>query len=484
MSSPLPITVAYGDGIGPYIMETVLDILHAAGANIKVEEIKVGESVYLQGHSSGISDESWATILKNRVFLKSPITTPQGSGYKSLNVTIRKTLGLYANVRPCRAYSPFINTPFPDLNLTIIRENEEDLYAGVEYKITPSVTNSLKILTQAGTEKIIRYAFDYAVKNGRKKVTCMTKDNIMKMADGMFHKTFNAIAKEYPQIETDHYIIDIGSAKLASSPQIFDVIVTLNLYGDIISDIVAEVSGSVGLAGSGNIGSQYAMFEAIHGSAPSMEHKDMANPSGLLSGAIMMLSHIGQGSVATKIQNAFLKTIEDGFATKDFYQDRSSTKLLNTKDFGKAIIDNLKHKPKQFISEIFADFPFSNTISSENTNVTNNVVQSQSLHGCDFYIVCNQISHKFYEEISKISHNNIKFQMMSFRGMFYDDKTSSVKNQIVDYWRCRFLSNSSVTQNEIFELAQKITNQGFGIASTFSLYNYGDEKGYTLAQGE
>jgi isocitrate dehydrogenase len=482
--SSLPVTVAYGDGIGPYIMQATLDIIQAAGALIKIEDITVGEKSYLNGCTSGISSEAWKTILKNRVFLKSPITTPQGSGYKSLNVTIRKALGLYANVRPCRAYSPFVKTSFPNLDLVIIRENEEDLYAGVEYQITPNVTNTLKILTRDGTEKIIRYAFEYAIKNNRKKVTCMTKDNIMKVSDGMFHKIFDSIAKEYPSIENEHYIVDIGAARLAAKPEIFDVVVTLNLYGDIISDIVAEVSGSVGLAGSGNIGLQYAMFEAIHGSAPAMENKKSANPCGLLSSAIMMLSHIGQGSVATRVQNALLKTIEDGIATKDFHQKGLSKKLVETSEFAQAVIGNFENKPKTFVTQTFQDFTFENIIPKLTPVHNTKKLQNQELCGVDFYISCNQESQDFYQAIGKFSYNNLKFQMMSFRGMFFDINSNFAKGQVVDYWRCRFTSASLVLQKDIFELAQKLTNSGFVIATTFSLYNYNGERGFTLAQGQ
>lgn len=480
----LPITVAKGDGIGPYIMDATLDIIQSAGAKIDIEEIVVGEKSYLDGNTSGISEEAWKIINKNRVFLKAPITTPQGSGYKSLNVTIRKALGLYANVRPCRAYSPFVTTSFPELNLTIIRENEEDLYAGVEYMLTPSVANTLKIITKSGCEKIIRYAFEYAVQNSRKKVTCMTKDNIMKISDGMFHKIFDEISKEYQSIEVEHYIIDIGSARLAARPQAFDVVVTLNLYGDIISDIVAEVSGSVGLAGSGNIGTKYAMFEAIHGSAPAMQNKKAANPSGLLSGAIMMLSHIGQGSVATKVQDAFLKTIEDGIATKDFYNESASKKLVETAEFAKAIIANLGEKPKIFKSQIFQDFSFSNDLvpSVLTHNINKNV--TQELIGIDLYIACNKITENFYSEISKISHNDLSFQMMSFRGMMYEPNSNFAKGEICDYWRCRFISKKTITQSAILELVNKISMQNFAISSMFFLYNQNGQRSFTLAQGQ
>ena len=298
MNSKTKITVAYGDGIGPEIMKATLAILDAAGAQLEYEVIEIGEKVYLKGISSGMEPNAIDSLRANKVFLKSPITTPQGGGFKSLNVTTRKSFGLYANVRPCKAYSPFIKTHFPKTDLVIIRENEEDLYAGIEHRQTQEVYQCLKVISQPGSEKIIRYAFEYAKKYGRKKVTCMTKDNIMKLADGLFHKTFLEIAKEYPGIETDHKIIDIGTALIADRPEIFDVIVTLNLYGDIISDVAAQVTGSVGLGGSANVGAEVAMFEAIHGSAPDIAGKDIANPSGLLNGAIMMLVHIGQHEIA------------------------------------------------------------------------------------------------------------------------------------------------------------------------------------------
>ncbi len=477
-----PITVAFGDGIGPYITQATLEILNASGANIELNEIQVGEKSYLAGNSSGISEDAWKTILKNPVFLKAPITTPQGSGYKSLNVTIRKALGLYANVRPCRAYSPFVETAFPELNLTIIRENEEDLYAGVEYQVSPTTISTLKILTHAGSEKIIRYAFDYAIKNNRKKVTCMSKDNIMKVADGMFHRIFNEISKEYPQIETEHYIIDIGAARLAAKPQIFDVIVTLNLYGDIISDIVAEVSGSVGLAGSANIGSRYSMFEAIHGSAPAMENKKAANPSGILNGAIMMLAHIGQGSVATRIQNAFLKTIEDGVATKDFHNERSRF-LVDTDGFAKAIISNLGNIPSTFQAQTFSDFAFNSEISNPVENFNIRPLQNQELVGIDLYIACNKTAHDFYKQISKFTSNSLKFQMMSYRGMYFEPN-SDFSKQTVDYWCCRFIAQNAIKQSEVIELINKIASENLQIASSYSLYEYDKSRGFTLAQGQ
>ena len=305
------ITVAHGDGIGPEIMDATLRILKAAGAQFEIDEIEVGEKLYLSGNSAGIHPESWEIIRRNKVFLKAPITTPQGGGYKSLNVSTRKFLGLFANVRPCVSLHPYVTTKHPIMDVVIVRENEEDLYAGIEHQQTDEVVQCLKLISRPGCEHIVRYAFEYARTQGRKKVTCFTKDNIMKQTDGLFHQVFDEIAAEYPEIENEHWIVDIGAAKLADTPEAFDVIVMPNLYGDILSDVAAQITGSVGLAGSANIGSECAMFEAIHGSAPRRAGQNVANPSGLLHGAILMLNHLGQYDVAERVHNAWLKTLED-----------------------------------------------------------------------------------------------------------------------------------------------------------------------------
>ena len=300
MSHKTPITVAHGDGIGPEIMAATLHILEASGAALEIETIEIGEKVYLRGNTAGIEPSAWESLRRTKVFLKAPITTPQGGGFKSLNVTARKTLGLYANVRPCVSYHPFIDTLHPGMDLVIVRENEEDCYAGIEYQLSPGAMECLKIITRPGCEKIVRYAFEYARRHSRKKVTCFTKDNIMKMTDGLFHKVFDEIAAEYRDIVNEHWIVDIGAAKMADTPETFDVIVMPNLYGDILSDVAAQIAGSVGIAGSANIGDHCAMFEAIHGSAPRRANQNLANPSGLLLGGVLMLVHINQPEAAAR----------------------------------------------------------------------------------------------------------------------------------------------------------------------------------------
>src|SRR5947209_7387960 len=340
-----PITVARGDGIGPEIMDATLRILEGAGARLDIEEIEIGEKVYLAGNPAGVAPEAFESLRRTKVFLKAPITTPQGGGYKSLNVTVRKTFGLYANVRPCVSYHPFVETKHPVMDVVIVRENEEDVYGGIEHRQTEQVTQCLKLITRPGTEKIVQYAFDYARRANRKKVTCFTKDNIMKMTDGLFHKVFDEIGAEYPDIEKEVWIVDIGAAKMADTPGAFDVIVMPNLYGDILSDVAAQIAGSVGLAGSANIGESCAMFEAIHGSAPRRAGQNLANPSGLLLGAVLMLVHIDQPEVAARVHNAWLRTIEDGVHTYDIFEEGISKVKVGTKEFAAAVIERLGQKP-------------------------------------------------------------------------------------------------------------------------------------------
>lgn len=477
------ITVAYGDGIGPEIMTATIDILNAAGANLEYDVIEIGEKVYLSGNTAGISPENWHILEKNKVFLKAPITTPQGGGYQSLNVAIRKTLGLYANVRPCISYAPYVSTNFPKMDLVIVRENEEDLYAGIEHQQTDEVIQCLKLVSVSGTEKIIRYAFEYAVANNRKHVTCMSKDNIMKMTDGMFHKTFDRVAKEYPGISTDHYIIDIGAAKLASDPERFDVIVTLNLYGDIISDIAADVAGSVGLGGSSNVGENFAMFEAIHGSAPDIAGKDIANPSGLINGACMMLVQLGKAEVAEKIQNALLSTLEDGIHTGDIYKVGISQQKVGTKAFTQAVIARLGKKPQQF-----KPVELNHNAKPIHVALTPKAPVDKKLIGVDVFLDWDE-SNKNPEVLGNlfksIQSDVLELNMISNRGVVvYPNGHPSTF--CTNHWRCRFTNKlqNIVPFSEILELQSKIDKANIKVIKTENLYQFDNKPAYSVSQGE
>jgi isocitrate dehydrogenase len=477
-----PITVAYGDGIGPEIMAATLDIIQAAGADLAVEVIEIGEKVYLRGNTAGIDPSAWESLRRTKVFLKAPITTPQGGGFKSLNVTTRKMLGLFANVRPCSSYHPFVQTKHPVMDVVIVRENEEDLYAGIEHQQTDEVVQCLKLISRPGTEKIIRYAFEYARQYGRKKVTCFSKDNIMKLTDGLFHKVFDEIGAEYPELEKEHWIVDIGAAKLADTPEAFDVIVMPNLYGDILSDVAAQIAGSVGLAGSANIGEGFAMFEAIHGSAPRRAGQNVANPSGLLLGAVQMLIHINQAPVAEKVHNAWLKTLEDGIHTYDVYDESVSKQKVGTKEFAQAVIQRLGQKPTKLKAVDYSK-AVGKTIQ---VKLKPTVASKKELVGFDVFVnFKDRDANKLGEQVKNFKAGNMVFNMITNRGVkVYPD--GFPETFCTDHWRCRF-KNAELkpsTYSDAMSIMKQVHDAGLEIIKTENLYTFNGEPGFTLGQGQ
>lgn len=480
MAGETPITVAYGDGIGPEIMEATLLVLKEAGARIKPEVIEIGEKVYLAGNTAGIPPSAWDSLRRTRVFLKAPITTPQGGGYKSLNVTTRKALGLYANVRPCVSYHPFVETKHPVMDVVIVRENEEDLYAGIEYQQTDEVMQSLKLITRPGSEKIVRYAFEYAIQNGRKKVTCFTKDNIMKMSDGLFHKVFDEIGADYPNIEKEHWIVDIGAAKLADTPEAFDVVVMPNLYGDILSDVAAQIAGSVGLAGSANIGTAAAMFEAIHGSAPRRAGQNVANPSGLLLGAVMMLVHINQTDVAERVHNAWLRTLEDGVHTYDVYDERVSKEKVGTKEFAQAVVKRLGKEPVTLKKVKYQ-------AARKAMNLTEQATRKpllKELMGVDVFVQANDRDpQKLGQKMEQVA-GELKLAMISNRGVVVYP-SGHPETFCTDHWRCRFFSTTEgevITHQQVVSLLGRFADAGVDFIKTEHLINFDGKRAYSLDQ--
>lgn len=475
------ITVAYGDGIGPEIMTLVLDVLHKAGADFQVDVIELGEKIYKKGYLSGIKPEDWRIISRNKVFLKAPITTPQGGGFKSLNVKIRKSLGLFANVRPVQALHPYVHTKFPDIDVVVIRENEEDLYAGIEHRQTHEVFQCLKLISVPGCQKIIRYAFEYARQMGRKKITCMTKDNIMKLTDGTFHKIFDLIAKDYPDIEKEHWIIDIGAAKFSTRPSDFDVVLLPNLYGDILSDISAQIAGSVGIGGSSNIGANQAMFEAIHGSAPRRAGQNVANPSGLLNAALLMLNHIGENALSSKIRNAWLKTIEEGIHTYDIYNEKTSRQKVSTTDFGKAVVEYLGAKPNHLVSslELKNQKPIKIQISK-----TAYSSEKKTLDGIDVF-VCeqNRDPEALAERLKTATaeSGDLELCYITNRGIkVYPE--ANPETFCTDHWRCRFLKKEGkgiLELEEVISLLQKLVSEKVEVIKTENLYSFSGEQNYS-----
>jgi len=473
------IIVARGDGIGPEIMQATLDILQAANAPLEYEEIEIGERLYESGVLTGIPAEAWDLLQGNAVLLKAPITTPQGGGYKSINVTLRKALGLFANVRPCKAYVPYVPSHYPNIDMVMIRENEEDLYAGIEHQQTREVTQTLKLISRPGSESIIRYAFEYARAYGRKKVTCMTKDNIMKITDGLFHAVFDEVRGEYPEIESEHMIVDIGAARVAARPDTLDVVVTANLYGDILSDVAAQVAGSVGLAGSSNVGHKAAMFEAIHGSAPRMAGKGTANPSGLLQGAVMMLVHLGLAQEAEKIQNAWLRTLEDGMHTKDIYREGLSREQVSTMGFAEAVIARLGQLPQQLKPVHF-------NASGIQIKLNPAPAVRKELVGVDVFLDWTEAGRDpnvLGQRLEPCGGAGLALKMVSNRGIkVYPHGQPGIF--LSDHWRARFGGEDAVSREAVLALLGRVNAAGLEIIKTENLYTFDGKTGYSADLGE
>jgi isocitrate dehydrogenase len=484
MSSATPITVAHGDGIGPEIMAATLRIIQEAGAKLDIQTIEIGEKQYLKGNLAGVEPSAFQSLRETKVFLKAPITTPQGGGFKSLNVTTRKAFGLYANVRPCLSYHPYIATKHPKMDVVIVRENEEDLYAGIEHRQTYDVTQCLKLISRPGTEKICRYAFEYARAYGRKKVTCFTKDNIMKLTDGLFHKIFDETAAQYPDIENEHWIVDIGAAKLADTPEAFDVIVMPNLYGDILSDVAAQIAGSVGLAGSANIGDACAMFEAIHGSAPRRAGQNLANPSGLFLGAVQMLVHIGQASVAQLAHNAWLKTIEDGIHTYDVFEEGTSKQKVGTKEFAQAVVDRIGKTPVILKSVDYSKAP-TRPLTTRPAYVQS--TEKREMVGTDVFVYFPGKPNDLAAKIKAAAGDGMVLEMLSNRGMKVWPGGME-ETFTIDTYRCRFQipegTPGAVTQKGMIALLDRISNLGVEIVKTEGLYNFDGKPGFSRGQGQ
>ena len=474
------VTVARGDGIGPEIMDATMHILQEAGAELDYEVVELGEQVFKRGIMNGIDPKAWESIRRTHLLFKAPITTPQGGGYKSVNVTMRKAFGQFANVRPVRTFDGFVHSKHKNVDMVIVRENEESLYAGIEYRQTRDTCHAVKLISRTGTELIVRYAFEYARANGRKKVTCLVKDNIMKVTDGLFHNVFKLIGDEYPDIQKDSLIVDIGMARIADTPENFDVVVTENLYGDIVSDIASQVAGSVGLAGSMNIGTGCAMFEAVHGSAPDIAGKGIANPSGLINAAVLMLYHIGQSETAAKIGNALLFTLENGEHTGDIAEDKS--KALSTMDFAKAVARNLGKKPANLT-------PFASgsgkAVKMPRHEDTTQSVRTKRLTGVDIFIdFDNHDAHALGAKLTQCGTSRVPLISVSSRGMeMFNPKKPEVHAEVdavTDLWACRFMGpEGEVRNDDIRTLLHNIEAMGLDWVKVENLYTFDHVPGFS-----
>jgi isocitrate dehydrogenase len=478
------VAVAAGDGIGPEITGAVLSILEAGDAGVKTVPVAMGGRAWRAGASSGISPAAWEAIAAHRVLLKGPMATPQGGGIKSINVTLRKALGLFAGVRPCRALAPVVASRHPDMDLVVIRENEEDTYAGIEHRQTHEVYQCLKLISRPACERIARYAFEYAVAHGRRSVACMTKDNIMKLTDGLFHRVFDEVALEYPAIEASHHIIDIGMARVADEPERFDVILAPNLYGDILSDVAAQAAGSVGLAGSANIGEHCAVFEAVHGSAPDIAGQDRANPSGLLMAVVMMLVHLGRARSAERIHNAWLATLEDGIHTGDIRSAPHTTRMVGTRDFSKAVIERLGESPRRLAPARYGE---RSPAPVPAARLGDPARPARAFRGVDLFLHWDENGRSpdaLARRLLPVAGDGFRLAMISNRGVKVWP-AGMPQTLCTDHWRCRFLADGDgMGVAGVPGLMAQLGQAGLEVVKTENLYDFDGAPGYSLAQGQ
>jgi isocitrate dehydrogenase len=483
----MQIAVAKGDGIGPEIMEAVLSIFQSNQVPLTYEYVDMGKWVFDQGFSTGMTPKAQQTIESLGLLFKGPMETPKGKGVKSVNVTARKTWNTYANKRVFQTLHG-VNTVFSQagipIDLTIVRENIEDTYGGIEHMLTHDVALSRRFITRPGSLQVIRYAFEMAKKKNAKRITCGHKANIMKITDGLFLECFYQVAKEYPQLKADDVIVDDLCMKLVSRPDLFDVVVLPNLQGDIVSDLCAGLIGGLGFAPSANIGDHICIFEAVHGTAPDIAGKKIANPTALLLSGTTMLRHLGLMENAAVIENALLFTLESGVHTADF--GNRSIPAVNTTAFAQTIIDNFGQTPKQGAKPVLPNQPITPTHFQLDKNplIMTQEMQEEKIVGVDFFVESADQPSVVAEKA--LRHTGPLFQLVTIsnRGTQVWPK-GSIYTNIVNQYRCRFESKDTEarTQHEILEL-YKALQQDFKICSLELLNMWGNQKAYSLAQGQ
>jgi isocitrate dehydrogenase len=481
------IAVAKGDGIGPEIMDAVLHVFNAAKVPLQYEVVEMGKWVFDKGFSNGMTPEAQQTIESVGILFKGPMETPKGKGVKSVNVTARKTWNTYANKRTFLTLhgvdTVFSKAGIP-IDITVVRENIEDTYGGIEHMLTHDVALSRRFITRPGSQQVIRYAFEMAKKKGAKRITCGHKANIMKLTDGLFLEVFYEIAKEYPELKADDIIVDDLCMKLVTRPDLFDVVVLTNLQGDIVSDLCAGLVGGLGFAPSANIGDHISIFEAVHGTAPDIAGKNIANPTALLLSGIGMLQHLGLRESSILIENALLYTLESGVHTGDFGD--KNTKALNTTEFVETIISNFGKAPKHNPKPELTDVPYSCTVLklAQNPMLETPENNEEKIVGVDMFIESNEQPISVANLCNESLGDLFKLTTISNRGTQVWP-TGSVFTNLINQYRCRFesINEKALTQQDIINL-YAVLSQKFKVCSLEILNMWDGKKAYSLAQGQ
>ncbi|MCS6776211.1 MAG: NADP-dependent isocitrate dehydrogenase [Chloroherpetonaceae bacterium] len=476
-----PITVIAGDGIGPEVVRAAMRVVEASGARVCWEECEAGARVFQKGLATGVPPETIESIRRTRVVLKGPLETPVGYGEKSANVTLRKLFETYGNIRPAREL-PGVVTPFHGrgVDLVVIRENVEDLYAGIEHLQTPGVAQCLKLMSQVGCEKIVRLAFEFARADGRRSVHCATKANIMKLTEGLLQRTFERIAPEYPDITAKHILIDNCAHQLVRHPEQFEVIVTSNMNGDILSDLTSGLIGGLGLAPSANIGNEVAMFEAVHGSAPDIAGRNVANPTAMILSAVLMLRHIGAFDAAARIKRAVLLTLEQGVHTADIAAP--GHRAVSTTEFADAVIGNLgKESPNWHMREWRPlRLPDASSLRQPALPTHRRVI------GADVFVEWRGTAEALGGQLEALVEGTpLRLKMVSNRGTRVYPPTGALTD-CVDHWRCRFVLRSvegTLEDALLLSLLQRLSAQ-LRWMHVEKLQEFDGEPAFTRAQGE
>lgn len=481
------IAVAKGDGIGPEIMDAVLNIFKQAEVPLDYQFVDMGKWVFDKGYSNGMTTEAQQTIEQLGILFKGPMETPKGKGVKSINVTARKTWNTYANKRVFQTLhgvdTVFSKAGIP-IDITIVRENIEDTYGGIEHMLTHDVALSRRFITRPGSMQVIKYAFEMARKKGTKRITCGHKANIMKITDGLFLECFYEVAKDYPELKADDVIVDDLCMKLVTRPDVFDVVVLTNLQGDIVSDLCAGLVGGLGFAPSANIGDHISIFEAVHGTAPDIAGKNIANPTALLLSGLALLRHIGLMKSASMIENALLYTLEQGIHTGDF-GDKSKP-ALNTTDFANTIVSNFGKIPQQNVKPALEDKAVTPTVFKLEKNPMLVGLDNSKIKiiGVDLFIESTEQPNKVAETCLRHTLSNFKLVTISNRGTQVWPK-GSVFTNLVEQYACRFegVDEEGLSQTDILELYKRLATD-FKVCSIELLNMFGDKKAYSLAQGQ
>lgn len=483
----MKIAVAKGDGIGPEIMDAVLKIFEAANVGLKYEFVEMGKWVFDKGYSNGMTPEAQQTIESLGILFKGPMETPKGKGVKSVNVTARKTWNTYANKRVFQTLhgvdTVFSKAGIP-IDVTIVRENIEDTYGGIEHMLTHDVALSRRFITRPGSMQVIRYAFEMARQKKARRITCGHKANIMKLTDGLFLECFYEVAKEFPDLKADDKIVDDLAMQLVIKPDQYDVIVMTNLQGDIISDLCAGLIGGLGFAPSANIGDHISIFEAVHGTAPDIAGKNIANPTALLLSGLAMLRHLGLTEDAAIIENALLYTLEQGIHTGDFGD--KSIPASNTTQFAEAIISNFGKTPKIGAKTLHINEPETPAVChlERNAMMVSKEIENEKIVGVDFFIESVEQPNTIADKC--VHHGGLKFKLISIsnRGTQVWPTGSKFTN-LVNQYNLRFeaINEQALTQQDIIGLYVSLSAD-FKICSLELLNMWGGKKAYSLAQGQ